>query len=98
MSRQQKSLTLKQNKLGPVADQILLVPTGSWRTFKPQLQQALCVRCGICAEYCPTAVICVQKDAAEALIFDWAFCKGCGICANICPKHALEMVRERVEE
>ncbi|MFA7694062.1 MAG: 4Fe-4S binding protein [Methanoregula sp.] len=62
--------------------------TGSWRVFKPVINREQCIACGLCALYCPDAVI---KDD---LVFDLAFCKGCGICANECPKKAIAMVRE----
>jgi pyruvate ferredoxin oxidoreductase delta subunit len=62
--------------------------TGAWRVFKPVVNRENCNGCGICALYCPDAVI------REDLVIDLAFCKGCGICANECPKKAIAMVRE----
>ena len=62
--------------------------TGSWRVFKPVVDKEKCNACGLCATYCPDAVI---NDDLE---IDLNYCKGCGICANECPKKAIEMVRE----
>jgi len=62
--------------------------TGNWRTFLPILNKEVCNSCGICAMYCPDAVI------DEEYNIDLFYCKGCGICANECPKKAIEMVRE----
>jgi pyruvate ferredoxin oxidoreductase delta subunit len=62
--------------------------TGTWRVFKPVVDKEKCNACGLCATYCPDAVI---NDDLE---IDLNFCKGCGICANECPKKAIEMVRE----
>ena len=62
--------------------------TGSWRVFRPVVDREKCNACGLCALYCPDAVI------DRELTIDTAFCKGCGICANECPKHAIVMVRE----
>lgn len=62
--------------------------TGTWRVFKPAVDREKCNACGLCAMYCPDAVI------DEDLNIDLRFCKGCGICANECPKKAIEMVRE----
>lgn len=63
--------------------------TGSWRTFRPVVDRERCNRCGICAMYCPDAVI--SPDTME---IDLVYCKGCGICSNECPKKCIEMVRE----
>lgn len=63
--------------------------TGSWRTFRPVVNREACNRCGICAMYCPDAVI--DQDTME---IDLVYCKGCGICSNECPKKCIEMVRE----
>ena len=62
--------------------------TGSWRTFCPVVDKERCNACGLCALYCPEAVI------DENLNVDLRFCKGCGICANECPKKAIRMERE----
>ncbi len=63
--------------------------TGSWRTFRPVVNREACNRCGICAMYCPDAVI--DQNTME---IDLVYCKGCGICSNECPKKCIEMVRE----
>ena len=63
--------------------------TGSLRTFRPVVNREACNRCGICAMYCPDAVI--DQDTME---IDLVYCKGCGICSNECPKKCIEMVRE----
>lgn len=62
--------------------------TGSWRVFVPVVDRERCNRCGLCAQYCPDAVI--SRD----LIIDLAYCKGCGICGHECPKKAIAMIRE----
>ncbi|MFA4862019.1 4Fe-4S binding protein [Methanoregula sp.] len=62
--------------------------TGSWRVFFPVVDQERCNRCGLCALYCPDAVI------DHNLIIDLVYCKGCGICAHECPKKAVAMIRE----
>lgn len=62
--------------------------TGLWRVFQPVVDEEKCNDCGLCAMYCPDAVI--DRDHTV----DLAFCKGCGICANECPKKAITMVRE----
>lgn len=83
----------KRKVLGPCSHILVAANTGSWRLERPQLDESRCVRCGICARYCPTACIEVHKEGA-ALSFDWNYCKGCGICANECPRQALTMIPE----
>jgi pyruvate ferredoxin oxidoreductase delta subunit len=80
--------------LGPVATVFATANTGSWRTVRPEIELALCVRCGICVIYCPTAVLELLEDEGRPLRIDWNNCKGCGICANVCPKRCITMVRE----
>lgn len=87
----------KRRVLGPCSHILVAANTGSWRMVRPKIDHEACVRCGICAGYCPTACITVDKKA-DVLEFDWMYCKGCGICANECPKGALEMIPEGSEE
>ena len=87
----------KRKVYGPCATVLVAANTGSWRLEKPKVDDTLCVRCGICAGYCPTACITVNKSGFP-LEFDWNYCKGCGICANECPKKALKMIPEGSED
>lgn len=69
--------------------------TGSWRTFKPAIDKAKCIKCATCELYCPDSCITVTlpkgKQAAE---FDFDYCKGCGICAKVCPVKCITMKQE----
>lgn len=69
--------------------------TGSWRTFKPVLNQELCNNCLLCWIFCPDTSVLVQDE--KMIGFDYDHCKGCGICAAECPKKAITMVLD-VEE
>lgn len=81
--------------LGPCSHILVAANTGSWRLERPDVDPELCIRCGTCAMYCPTACITVSKDKSEfPLTFDWNYCKGCGICGNECPKKAIRMIPE----
>jgi pyruvate ferredoxin oxidoreductase delta subunit len=62
--------------------------TGTWRTFKPELDKKSCKKCGNCTLYCPEA--CIDKNYD----IDYDYCKGCGICANECLSKSIKMVRE----
>lgn len=61
--------------------------TGTWRVYKPVVDENLCTNCGVCTEYCPEGVIVNGK-------IDYEFCKGCGICKELCKQKAIRMVLE----
>jgi len=70
--------------------------TGTWRVFKPILDQNKCVKCLQCWIYCPEATIIRKED--NSVEIDYEYCKGCGVCANVCPTKAITMVREGEEK
>lgn len=80
---------------GPCAMEFVAGNTGSWRLERPVVDHEVCVKCGICAMYCPANVIDADKERTEGVTIDMGYCKGCGICANECPKGAILMVDER---
>ncbi|MBI2877371.1 MAG: 4Fe-4S binding protein [Candidatus Tectomicrobia bacterium] len=59
------------------------------------ISERLCVECGVCGRYCPSASIldglgqpCVRilpKNMPKATLFDPDNCNGCEYCVNICP-------------
>ncbi len=65
--------------------------TGSWRSFKPVIDQQTCNRCLSCWIFCPEGAI---KQGSEGLLVDLDYCKGCGICASECRKDAIRMVED----
>ena len=67
------------------------IKTGTWRSFRPVVDEKKCIGCGICEMYCPEASIEVTDQKAK---INYTYCKGCGVCANECPKDAIEMVSE----
>jgi len=66
--------------------------TGSWRTFRPNIDIEKCTACRICWVYCPEA--CIDLDEKNIPKINYDFCKGCGICANECPLKIITMERE----
>ena len=79
---------------GPWSDgsgETLCLPTGTWRTERPILEEKKCTYCGLCYLYCPPQCIHAEEDFFS---IDLKFCKGCGICARECPVDAITMVLE----
>jgi len=66
--------------------------TGDWRSLAPVLDEEKCVKCGLCAVYCPE--FCISEDKEGFYRADLTYCKGCGICAVECPKSAITMKLE----
>lgn len=72
---------------------ITQLKTGSWRSYRPVIDNNLCIGCGLCEIYCPEVAI---KSTDGGYAVDYTYCKGCGICANECQPKAIEMVREEL--
>ena len=98
MSKQQDAalemLKYGKDKLGPAAYIPANAKTGTWRLLSPIPDNIICIRCGICRQYCPCAVIEVDEKGCS---IDYVYCKGCGICVNICPKKAIKMFPEKAD-
>ncbi len=62
--------------------------TGTWRTFKPVVDNDKCIKCGICERYCPDFCIDIKEDGCHVNL---DYCKGCGICAHECPVKSITM-------
>jgi 2-oxoisovalerate ferredoxin oxidoreductase delta subunit len=69
------------------------VPTGSWRTMRPVINQEKCVKCYLCWKFCPDLSMVVEGEGEYPRV-DYDHCKGCGICANECVHEAISMERE----
>lgn len=70
-------------------EDLIVLPTGTWKVTRPVVDMDLCVKCGICATFCPTQ--CISKSADGYYFANLNFCKGCGVCAHECPKKAISM-------
>jgi pyruvate ferredoxin oxidoreductase delta subunit len=66
--------------------------TGSWRAFRPVVDEKKCINCAFCVAYCPENAIKFRNGKRTKIDLD--YCKGCGICAQICPVKAIKMVEE----
>jgi len=58
---------------------------GPSRNISPETNGALCVRCGKCAEACPTAAITLQEDGP---VTNHEICLLCCACVKNCPMEA----------
>ncbi len=67
--------------------------TGSWRTFRPVIDQKTCIKCGTCWRVCPDAAIYIDKDGKYRINYD--YCKGCLICFRECPVKAISKELEQ---
>ncbi|MFW6150392.1 MAG: 4Fe-4S binding protein [Chloroflexota bacterium] len=66
--------------------------TGTWRDFRPEIDQSKCSKCLLCWSLCPEGAI--KRGEDDSVWIDYEYCKGCGICANECPKKAVTLNRE----
>ncbi|MBA7618092.1 Pyruvate synthase subunit PorD [subsurface metagenome] len=66
--------------------------TGGWRTQRPIHDTSRCIKCGLCAIFCPEG--CIEPNAEGYFEPNLFYCKGCGICARECWTQAITMVEE----
>ena len=69
--------------------------TGSWRTFKPVVNEDKCIGCQKCVHVCPVNAMRMKKtnNGLKSKV-DYDYCKGCSACASECPVKAIIMKRD----
>ena len=70
--------------------------TGSWKSFRPIVDESKCINCMMCAIYCPE--FCIPVNNGKRGKTDLHHCKGCGICARECPVKCIKMISEAEAE
>jgi 2-oxoacid:acceptor oxidoreductase delta subunit (pyruvate/2-ketoisovalerate family) len=71
-----------------------MIKTGKWKTSRPTIDPAICVKCGICQNFCPEGIM---GDLGAVPIVDYDYCKGCSMCFVECPVKAITMTPEKQE-
>ena len=86
--------TRKEMPLTPISNPTVgsMGKTGSWRTFRPDVDYSKCTRCTLCWVYCPEGCIEISENGTVGI--DLEYCKGCGICSKECRLGVIVMERE----
>jgi pyruvate ferredoxin oxidoreductase delta subunit len=95
MAKSESEMTWKDLEIGCIVTEpgsAKIYQSGSWRSQRPTYNFDRCIKCGLCAIFCPEGCIGPNKDGHfEA---DLYYCKGCGICARECWPKVITMVEE----
>jgi ferredoxin len=67
------------------------VPMITASGYVSQVDTALCIGCGTCAEHCQFAAITVVDGYS---MVDAGACMGCGVCVDQCEQRAMSLVRD----
>ena len=71
--------------------------TGTWRTFKPVIDESKCIHCAQCVINCPESCIDITKDKKRGAI-NMDYCKGCSVCSKVCPVKCIKMETNTKED
>ena len=60
--------------------------------LRAQVEQPLCIGCGICVEGCTSGGYQAIKLVDKVAIIDTDLCDGCGLCVGLCPTSAIKLL------
>ena len=95
MAKSENELTWKDLEIGSIVvdpGSARSYESGTWRSQRPTYDFTRCIKCGLCALYCPEG--CIQQNDDGYFEADLFYCKGCGICARECWPRVIKMEEE----
>ncbi len=88
-----EGIPLYKGAIIPEAGSSKKYKTGEWRTYKPTIDLAKCIKCGKCWIVCPDTAISKRAEDGKFEI-NHDYCKGCLLCVKECPVKCIPYVVE----
>ena len=95
MAKSESELTWKDLEIGCIINDpgsARKYESGTWRSQRPTYDFNKCIKCGLCAMFCPEG--CIEQNEDGYFEGDLFYCKGCGICARECWPRVIKMEEE----